>query len=160
MASVPKIHQGFGQIFEWDSKKGYLDKWWFYENDKFGTNLFKVWQKLKQDDKRGMSIIVGLTKMTFCETYRRIWQGLRQWDNKTVILTVADFHKNGKSGKKGNWARIHPQSGKISNEVTKRGILTKDKFRQTWWACQKFVKGLAKYSNEMIKRGMLIVGDF
>ena len=108
MASVPKIHQGFGQIFEWDNKKGHLDKWWFYENDKFGTNVFKVWQKLKQDDKRGMSIIVGLTKMTFCETYRRIWQGLRQWDNKTVILTVGDFYKNGKSGKMGNWVRIHP----------------------------------------------------
>ena len=25
----------------------------------------KVWQKIKQDDKRGMSIIVGFTKMTY-----------------------------------------------------------------------------------------------
>ena len=65
MASVPKIHQGFGQIFGWDNKKGHLDKWRFYENDKCGKNLFKVWQKLKQDDKRGMSIIVGFTKMTY-----------------------------------------------------------------------------------------------
>ena len=31
--------------------------------DLFGKNLW-VWQKLKQDDKRGMSIIVGFTKMT------------------------------------------------------------------------------------------------
>ena len=60
----------------------------------------------------------------------------------------------------GNWARIHPRSGKTSNEVTKRGILTKGKFRQIWWVCQKFIKGLAKYSNEMTKRGMLTVGDF
>ena len=26
--------------------------------------------------------------------------------------------------------------------------------------CQKFIKGLTKYSNEMTKRGMLIAGDF
>ena len=65
MVSVPKIHQGFGQIFKWDNKKGHLDKWRFYENDKFEKNLFKVWQKLEQDDKRGMLIIVGFTKMTY-----------------------------------------------------------------------------------------------
>ena len=68
MASVPKIHQGFGQIFKRDNKKGHLDKWRFYGNDKFGKNFFKVWKKLEQDDKRGKSIIVGFTKMTFCET--------------------------------------------------------------------------------------------
>ena len=26
--------------------------------------------------------------------------------------------------------------------------------------CQRFIKGLAKYSNEMTKSGMLTVGDF
>ena len=50
---------------KWDNKKGHLDIWRFYENDKFGKKLFPVWQKLKQDDKRGMSIIVGFTKMTY-----------------------------------------------------------------------------------------------
>ena len=45
------------------------------------------------------------------------------------------------------------------HEVTKRERLTKGKFRQIWWVCQKCTKGLAKYSNEMTKRGMLIVGD-
>ena len=57
--------------------------------------------------------------------------------------------------------------------MTKRGILTngdynkkmanlgeKGKFRQKWQVCQKFIKALAKYSNEMTKRGMLVVGDF
>ena len=132
-----------------------LRKWQIWKQ--FISGLAKIrtrWQKRHVDN-------CGLYENDiFYETYRRIWQGLRQWDNKTVILTVGDFHKNGKCGKMGNWARIHPWSGKTSNEVTKRGILTKDKFRQTWWACQKFFKGLAKYSNEMIKRGMLIVGDF
>ena len=33
------------------------------------------------------------------------------------------------------------------------------KFRQKWRVCQKFIKGLAKYSNEMTKSGMLTVGD-
>ena len=65
MASVSNIHQAFGQIFKTDDKKGHLDKWRFYENDKFGKNLVKVRQKLNQDDKRGMSIIVGFTKMTY-----------------------------------------------------------------------------------------------
>ena len=35
----------------------------------------------------------------------------------------------------------------------------KGKFRQKWRVCQKFIKGLAKYSNEMTKSGMLTVGD-
>ena len=82
MASVPKIHQGFGQIFEWDNKKRHLDKWWFYENDKFGKNLFKVWQKLKQDKKRGMSIIVGFTKMTYFA--KRTGEFGKDWDNETT----------------------------------------------------------------------------
>ena len=44
--------------------------------------------------------------------------------------------------------------------VTKRKILTKGKFQQKWRVCQKFIKGLAKYSNEMTKRGILTNGDF
>ena len=70
-----------------------------------------------------------------------------------------DFLENGKFEKMGNWARIHQRSGKTLFEVTKRGRLTKGNFRQIWWVCQKCIKGLAKYSNEMTKRGMLIVGD-
>ena len=96
----------------------------------------------------------------FCETYRRIWEGLRQWDNETVKLTVGVFHKNGNLGKWGIEQESTQDMVKTSNEVTKREILTKDKVPQIWWVCQKFIKGLAKYSNEMTKRGMLIVGDF
>ena len=57
--------------------------------------------------------------------------------------------------------------------MTKRRILTNgdynkkmanlgenDKFRQKWRVCQKFIKGLAKYSNEITKRGILANGDF
>ena len=36
----------------------------------------------------------------------------------------------------------------------------KGKFRQKWRVCQKLIKGLAKYSNEMTKSAMLTVGDF
>ena len=159
MASVPKIHLGFGQIFKWDNKKGaswqmaILRKWQIWK--KFIQGLEKIrtrWQKRQVDN-------CGLYENDILR-HRLIWQGLRQWDNKTVILTIGDFHKNGKSEKMGNWARIHPRSGKTSNEVTKRGRLTKGNFRQIWWVCQKCIKGLAKYSNEMTKRGMLIAGDF
>ena len=161
MASVPKIHQGFGQIFEWDNKKGHLDKWWFYENDKFGKNLFKVWQKLKQDEKRGMSIIVDFTKMTFFP--KRTGEFGKDWDNvttKQLYWQLAFLTKMANLGKWGIEQESTHDLVKTSNEVTKRGVLTKDKFRQIWWVCQKFIKGLAKYSNEMTKRGMLIVGDF
>ena len=43
--------------------------------------------------------------------------------------------------------------------VTKREILTKGKFQQKWRGGAKFIKDLAKYSNEMTKKGMLIAGD-
>ena len=36
----------------------------------------------------------------------------------------------------------------------------KGKSRQKWRVCQKFIKGLAKYSNEITKRGILTNGDF
>ena len=38
----------------------------------------------------------------------------------------------------------------------------KDKFRRQkkWRVCQKLIKSLAKYSNQMTKRGMLTAGDF
>ena len=35
----------------------------------------------------------------------------------------------------------------------------KGRFGQKWRVYQKFIKGLAKYSNEMTKSGMLTVGD-
>ena len=54
--------QEFGQRDKSDDKKGHLDKWQFYKNDKFGKKIIKVWQKCKQDDKTGMLIIVGFTK--------------------------------------------------------------------------------------------------
>ena len=36
----------------------------------------------------------------------------------------------------------------------------KGKFGQKWRVCQKFIKGLAKYSNEMTKRSILTNNDF
>ena len=84
---------------------------------------------------------------------RRIWQGLRQWNNKTGILTVGDLHKNGKFEKMGNWARIHQRSGKTSFEVTKRGILRKGRFRQIWRVCQKNHQGFGQIFKWDDKKG-------
>ena len=36
----------------------------------------------------------------------------------------------------------------------------KARFWQKWRVCQKFTKGLAKYSNEMTKSGLLTLDDF
>ena len=104
MASVPKIHQGFGRIFEWDNKKGHLDKWWFYKNDKFGKNLFKVWQKLKQDDKRGMShatCVVGFTKMTYFA--KRTGKFGKDRDNETTKQSYQQLPIFTKMANLGKW---------------------------------------------------------
>ena len=52
----------------------------------------------------------------------------------------------------------------------KREILTNGDYKkkanfgrkcpQKWRVCQKFIKGMAKYSNKMTKRGFLTNGDF
>ena len=54
------------------SNKKTKERWRSYENYKYGKNLL-VWQKFTQDDKRGMSLIVGFTKMTYFAKLR-IWQ--------------------------------------------------------------------------------------
>ena len=151
MASVPKIHQGFGQIFGWDNKKGHLDKWRFYENDKCGKNLFKVWQKLKQDDKRGMWVMVAFTKMTYFA--KRTGEFGKDWDNETTKQSYWQLAIFTKMANVGKWARIHPRSGKTSNEVTKRGILTKGKFRQIWQVCQKNHQGFGQIFKWDDKKG-------
>ena len=60
-----KFIKGLTKYSNEKTKRGILTKWRFYENDKFGKNLFEVWQKLQQDDKRGMLIIVSFTKITY-----------------------------------------------------------------------------------------------
>ena len=39
-------------------------------------------------------------------------------------------------------------------------LVEQGKFRQKWRVCQKFINSLARYSNEMTKRGILTNGDF
>ena len=53
----------------------------FYENGEFGNNLSKVSQKLRQDDKRRMSLIVGFYEnaifsksMNFGKNTSKVWQ--------------------------------------------------------------------------------------
>ena len=71
-------------------------------NDKFGKKLFKVWQKLKQDDKSGMSIIVGFTKMTYFA--KRTGEFGKDWDSETTKQSywqLAIFTKMANLGKWG-----------------------------------------------------------
>ena len=120
---------------------------------------WKIWEKciedLAQIEKRCQKRHVdtcGFYEMNILRN-RWIWQGLRQWDNKTGKLTVGDFHKNGKFEKMGNWARIHQRSGKTSFEVTKRGILRKGRFRQIWRVCQKNHQGFGQIFKWDDKKG-------
>ena len=47
------------------TKKDILTNGDFTKMTNLAEIFFKVWQKLRQDDKRGMSIIVGFTKMAY-----------------------------------------------------------------------------------------------
>ena len=48
--------------------------------------------------------------------------------------------------------RIKKRASCTNSDYKKMGNLNdKGKFKQKWRACQKFIKGLAKYSNEMTK---------
>ena len=47
------------------TKRGFLTNDKFIKIINLAKKPIKVWQKIKQDDKRGMSIIVGFTKMTY-----------------------------------------------------------------------------------------------
>ena len=59
MGNWARIHQRFGK----NSNEVTNDKFIKFIN--LAKKPIKVWQKIKQDDKRGMSIIVGFTKMTY-----------------------------------------------------------------------------------------------
>ena len=64
----------------------------FGENGQFGKNLSKVWQKLKQDDNRRMSLIVGFHENAiFCEINKFLEKSIKdlakfKWDDKNGHL--------------------------------------------------------------------------
>ena len=65
----------------------------FDGNGEFGKNLSKVWQELKQDDKRRMSLILGFyekchvlrNQRIFSENTSKVWQNSNE-KSKTGIL--------------------------------------------------------------------------
>ena len=69
-----KNHQGFGQIFKWDDKKGHVDSWRFLGQWQI-LQRWRIWQE----------VIKGLTKI-----YKEM--------TKRGILTNGDYNKNGKLG--------------------------------------------------------------
>ena len=84
MAGVPKIHQGFGQIFKWDDKKGHVDNWRLGQSQIL--RRWRIWRlpKLKQDDKRGMLIIVSFTKMANLARILGLVKIKTRWRNRSV----------------------------------------------------------------------------
>ena len=114
-----------------------------------------------------MSIIVGFTKMAYfanlAKDSLKVLQKVEMKQQKKHIDSWL-FSRKGQIGENGELGKNPSKFGKTSIEVTKRGILAnlgeKGKFQQKWRVCQKFIKSLAKYSNEMTKRGILTNGDF
>ena len=108
-----------------------------------------------------MSIMVGLTKMTYF----------------AKLANLARIHQRSGKKFKASWllailtkmARTHQRFCKTSNEVTKREMAIirkwqilgeKGKFRQKWRVCQKVIEASAKYTNKMTKSSILTNGDF
>ena len=61
------------------------------ENGEFGNNLLKVSQKLRQDDKRRMSLIVGFYEnaifsksMNFGKNTSKVWQNSNETKGGTL----------------------------------------------------------------------------
>ena len=90
MVSVPKIRQGFGQIFKWDDKKGHADSWRFLVQWQI-LRRWRIWQE----------VIKGLTKI-----YR---------DDKKGHLTNGDYNKHGKLGN--NSFKVFQNSNEMTNEA-------------------------------------------
>ena len=76
-----KFIKGFAKYSNEITKRGILTNSDFTKMTNLEKKLFKVWQKLKQDDKRGMSIIVGFTKMTY---FAKPANFGKDWDNETT----------------------------------------------------------------------------
>ena len=66
----------------------------FGENGQFDKNLSKVWQKLKQDDKRRMWLIVGFAKMPFFAKSANFWKNLSKvWPHLNEATETGILYK-------------------------------------------------------------------
>ena len=85
---------------------------------------------------------------------------MKQWDNKTGILTVGDLHKNSKFEKMGIGQESINGLAKSQMRWQRGEYWQKANFDKYGECAKTIIKDLAKYSNEMTKRVMLIAGDF
>ena len=106
MASMPKTHQGFGQIFKWDDKKWHVDSKRFLRKrqKKFGKKLSyqrfdKNLKKIdKRDDKKGASWKMAIiTEMANLATIHLRFAKIK-WNDKRGMLT-GKFGENSEFGK-------------------------------------------------------------
>ena len=100
----------------WPITKRYLDKWQFYKIYKSGKNFYKVWQKIEQDDKRGMSIIYKRNRIY---SYR----GLRYINvNYYKLLQKGASWQMAIITKMANWATFHLRFAIIQMRWQKRYV--------------------------------------
>ena len=105
MASEPKIHQGFVQIFKWGDKKGHVDSWRFLGqckfrgNGEFGKKLSKVWLKFSKRWQKGASWqLANITNMTNWATIYLRFAKI-QMRGQTRHVDNCEFYENDKFGK-------------------------------------------------------------
>ena len=92
----------------------------FGENGQFGKNLSKVWQKLKQGDKRRMSLIVGFYENAIvCEINKFLDKSIKGFtkfkrdDKNEHLVQIVIIRIWQTSAKIGEYAKIHQGFGQI-----------------------------------------------
>ena len=113
----------------------------------------QIWQKGRVDNCGSYG------NHTFYEIHQRSGKAFK-WDKERGLLTVDDFHESGILEKMENWPRQRGKYWQMAIIRTWQTLVEQGKLRQKWRVCQKFVKGIAKYSNKITKRVILTNGDF
>ena len=118
---MPKIHQGFGQIFKWADKKGQI---W----QEVIKGLTKSWlQRCHKGPFWQMAII---TEMTNLATIHKVWQKLNEMTNEACWL-FGIFAKMTNLVKIANLAISNEWLAKNSKEMAKNGLLVIRDFTRT-----------------------------
>ena len=161
-----KFIKGLAKYWNEMTKRGILTNGDFTKITNLAKNYLRFgkfqtrWQKRHVDNNVGFTKPANLARFCPLESGREYWTCVDNNTTKQAYWQMTIFTKMANLRKWGiGQESINGLAKPQMRCVTKREILTKGKFQQKWRVCQKFIKCLAKYSNVMTKRGMLIVDD-
>ena len=111
--NLARIYKRFGKKKVWENWLLMIsENSNFVKNGEFGKSLSKVWEKLKQDDKRRLSLIVGSYEIsTFGETnefFEKSIKGLAnfKWElKKRASFANSDYRKMANLEDKGKFRK-------------------------------------------------------